>query len=137
MNTLTVVVTHTPLASALKDVALHVFPAAKDMLVYDILPTDDPDVIQAKIMDDIMSQYSSVQNILLFSDLIGATPSNISMRIAQALHQQGKQTAFFGGTNVCMLLNAVRYADLSIEELRTKILEGGQKGMQSLDCSCH
>ncbi len=137
MNTLIVVVMHTPLASALKDVALHVFPAAKDVLVYDILPEDDPDVMQEKIVNDIRMQHASVQNILLFSDLIGATPANISMRIAKTLYQQGKQAAFFGGTNVCMLLNAVRYENLSIEELRTKILEGGQKGMQSLDCSCY
>lgn len=135
MNTLTVVITHTPLASALKDVALHVFPAAQDMLAYDILPDDNPELMQTKIMADISAQH--VSNILLFTDLIGATPANISMRIAQALNQQGKQTAFFGGTNVCMLLNAIRYEELSIEELRTKILEGGQKGMQSLDCSCH
>lgn len=137
MNTLTVVVTHTPLASALKEVTLHVFPAAKDILVYDVLPDDNPDVLEQTIMNNITEKHFSVQNILLFSDLIGATPSNLSMRVAKALHQQGKQTAFFGGVNVCMLLNAVRYADLSIEELRTKILEGGQKGMQSLDCSCY
>lgn len=132
MNTQIFVITHVPLASALKEVVLHVFPNAKDMHVYDILSSDDPEEIQAKMAQDI--QQSHAQNILIFTDLIGATPANIGMRVAQTLSPQ--HSAFFGGVNVCMLLNAVRYGDLTIEALKAKILEGGQKGMQSLDCSC-
>lgn len=160
MSALIVVITHAPLASALKEVVLHVFPTVDAMLVYDILPDVQPDSMQAQILADIQQkQQSAEQKVLVFTDLIGATPANIAMRVVYELNPHGvpvthtaastllnevaevkstlvERSLFFGGVNVCMLLNAVRYADLPPAELRAKILEGGQKGMQSLDCSC-
>lgn len=159
MSALIVVVAHAPLATALKEVVLHVFPTVDTMLVYDIVPDVQPEAMQAQIMADIQQKQSSIeQRVLVFSDLIGATPANIAMRVVNALNPHGvpathiapssfvevgdpkatviERSVFFGGVNVCMLLNAVRYADLPTDTLKLKILEGGQKGMQSLDCSC-
>ncbi|NOL49875.1 PTS sugar transporter subunit IIA [Pelistega europaea] len=159
MSALIVVVTHAPLASALREVVLHVFPTVDTMLVYDILPDVQPEVMQAQIMADVQrKQQSTQQRVLVFSDLIGATPANIAMRVVYALNPHGvpvthtapsslgniaeikptmvERSVFFGGVNVCMLLNAVRYADLPVDELKAKILEGGKKGMQTVDCSC-
>ncbi|ETD69176.1 PTS fructose transporter subunit IIA [Pelistega indica] len=136
MKTLIVVIAHVPLASALKEVALHVFAQAKDILVYDVAADEDPEQLQQKLNADIQEQLSTYQQVIIFSDLIGATPANTGFKIAQALNHQQVSSEFFGGTNVCMLLNAIRYNDLPLQELKTKILEGGQKGLQSIDCSC-
>lgn len=155
MRVLIVVITHAPLATALKEVVLHVFPHVDTMLVYDIPPDVQPEAMQAQIIADIkQKQDSAEQGVLVFSDLIGATPANIATRIVNTLNLVSpsfstlsdeekmsetkvvERSIFFGGVNVCMLLNAVRYIDLPIETLKIKILEGGQKGMQSVDCSC-
>ncbi|NEN76226.1 hypothetical protein F9B74_07810 [Pelistega sp. NLN82] len=135
MNTLIIVIAHTPLASALKEVAMHVFEAAKEIMVYDIKPDDAPEEIQANIMQDIQ-QYEAVDQVLVLGDLVGATPANIGVKVAQLLNQQGINSEFFSGTNVCMLLNAVCYRSLPLDALEAKILEGGQKGMKSIDCTC-
>lgn len=135
MHALMVIVAHTPMASALKKVVQHLFSEFDAIMVYDILPSDDPDRLQEKIHQDIKMKHTQGQTILVFTDLIGATPSNIAMRVSQHLQQLGINTGFFTGTNACMLISAVRYADMPLENLKNKILESGLKGMQSVDCS--
>ena len=56
------------------------------------------------------------------------------MRVAQSLNAAQIKTELLTGTNICMLLSAVRYRDMPIEQLQDKVIEAGKRGMQSIDC---
>ncbi len=86
----------------------------------------------AKVLEQLKG--SAPEQVLIFTDLIGATPSNIGVRVAQSLNAAQIKTELLTGTNICMLLSAVRYRDMPIEQLQDKVIEAGKRGMQSIDC---
>ena len=126
------IIAHTPIASAPLAGVQHVFPAAEQVFIYDILPDDEPDTMVAKVLEQLKG--SAPEQVLIFTDLIGATPSNIGVRVAQSLNAAQIKTELLTGTNICMLLSAVRYRDMPIEQLQDKVIEAGKRGMQSIDC---
>ena len=128
-----VIIAHTPIASALLAGVHHVFPDAQQVYTYDVLPADDSDLLVKRILSQLGQELEHSQ-VLLFSDLIGATPSNIAVRVVQDLREQEREAELLTGTNICMLLSAVRYRDMPLAQLQTKVIEAGQRGMQSIDC---
>ncbi|MDO5679351.1 MAG: hypothetical protein Q4G54_03410 [Pelistega sp.] len=126
------IIAHTPIASALLAGVQHVFPAAERVFIFDILPDDEPDAMVTKVLEQLKD--SAPEQVLIFTDLIGATPSNIGVRVAQSLNAAHIKTELLTGTNICMLLSAVRYRDMPIEQLQDKVIEAGKRGMQSIDC---
>lgn len=71
----------------------------------------------------IMEQLEQGDGILILSDLLGATPSNIACRL------QNDNTRMVTGLNLPMLLKIFNYAQLSLDELTQKALEGGNNGV--------
>lgn len=130
-----VIIAHIPIASALLAGVHHVFPQADHVFTYDIRPEDEPDVMVDKILEDLEQEAKHGQ-VLLFSDLIGATPSNIGVRVVQGLRDKQQSAELVTGTNICMLLSAVRYREMPLSELQDKVIEAGKRGMQSIDCDC-
>lgn len=129
-----VIIAHTPIASALLAGVQHVFPAAEQVYIHDILPDDEPETMVSTIVTQL--QVNQSEQVLIFTDLIGATPSNIGVRVAQELKAMHINTELLTGTNICMLLSAVRYRDMPLNELQAKVIEAGKRGMQSIDCDC-
>lgn len=127
-----VIIAHTPIASALLAGVHHVFPAAEQVYIYDILPDDEPDTMVSTIVTQVQATQSD--QVLIFTDLIGATPSNIGVRVAQHLRAKDISAELLTGTNICMLLSAVRYRYMPLEQLQDKVIEAGKRGMQSVDC---
>lgn len=129
-----VIIAHIPIASALLAGVKHVFADAEPMLVFDIRPEDEPEDREVHVLAEIKNTLIATQQVLIFTDLIGATPSNIGMRVIQGLRAEGIPAELITGTNICMLLSAVRYRDLPLNELETKVLEAGKRGMQAIHC---
>jgi len=78
------IVAHAPLASALRDCALHVFPeCASGVQALDIAPNASPEesLVLAKAA---MAQLNTTE-VLLLSDVFGATPSNVAQNSTMAL----------------------------------------------------
>jgi len=74
------IVAHAPLASALRDCALHVFPeCASGVQALDIAPNTSPEesLVLAKAA---MAQLNTTE-VLLLSDVFGATPSNVAQKL--------------------------------------------------------
>ena len=74
------IVAHAPLASALRDCALHVYPdCAAGVQALDILPHASPEdsLLLAKAA---MSRLNTPE-VLLLSDVFGATPSNVAQKL--------------------------------------------------------
>ena len=127
------IIAHAPLASALREPALHVFPDASDYIVaFDILPSDIPEkvvVLAQNRVDKLLTPIKAKKpdNILLFTDLFGATPSNIAAQLADGVH-----TKLVAGVNLPMLLRAISYRHESLDAVLSRAITGGIQGVMSV-----
>ncbi len=132
MTTLALIA-HTPLASALSDCAQHVLGKIDNFVFFDIEPDVDPESKADELILQLKSMLGPEKQVLVLSDLGGATPANIGARVVQQLQSAGINAHILSGTNACMLLNAVRYRDQPLDQLCQSIFEGGKKGMKCVD----
>jgi mannose PTS system EIIA component len=120
------IIAHAPLASALKACALHVFPDCEAAVsALDVPPNMPPSesVAQAQMM---LKQAHSRQ-VLLLTDVFGATPSNIAKQLTDGIH-----TRLLTGVNLPMLLRAVTYRHEALEILVQRALAGGAQGVMQV-----
>jgi len=117
------IIAHAPLASALRDCALHVFPeCASGVLAIDVLPNDAPEdslETAALALDSL-----GTREVLLLTDVFGATPCNIAQKLAD-----GVQTRLLAGANLPMLLRSVCYRHESLDALAERAQAGGVQGV--------
>ena len=123
MNTI-LLITHAPLASALRAAALHVFPdAGADILALDVQPADTPEQTLA-IAQGLLADRPAGQGVLVLADVFGATPCNVAQRLSD-----GAQVRLLAGANLPMLLRAVGYRHEPLESVAQKALAGGTQGI--------
>jgi len=117
------IIAHAPLASALRDCALHVFPdCASAVMAIDILPNDAPEdslATAALALDRL-----GTREVLLLTDVFGATPCNIAQKLAGSV-----QTRLLAGANLPMLLRSVCYRHESLDALAERAQAGGMQGV--------
>ena len=68
--------------------------------------------------------FDDGDGIIIFTDLYGATPGNIACRLLEI-----PSVKVITGVNLPMLLKAQSYADLPLDELTDKIIEGGREAI--------
>ena len=117
------IIAHAPLATALRDCALHVFPdCATGVLAIDVLPHEAPEEtleIAAQALDSL-----GTPEVLLLTDVFGATPCNVAQKLTD-----GVQTRLLAGANLPMLLRSVCYRHESLEALTARAQAGGVQGV--------
>jgi PTS system ascorbate-specific IIA component len=117
------IIAHAPLATALRDCALHVFPdCATGVLAIDVLPHDAPEdtlEIAAQALDSL-----GTPEVLLLTDVFGATPCNVAQKLTD-----GVQTRLLAGANLPMLLRSVCYRHEPLEGLLQRAMTGGALGV--------
>jgi PTS system ascorbate-specific IIA component len=120
------IIAHAPLATALRECALHVFPdCASGVLAIDVLPNDAPEVSLAdarRAMDQL-----GCEEVLLLSDVFGATPCNVAQQLNDSVH-----TRLVAGANLPMLLRSVCYRHEGLDQLVTRAQAGGTQGIMSV-----
>lgn len=132
---------HAPLASALRQVAAHVFPDCLPSLgVLDVLPEWDADQAEAALRQALAIPDHG--QTLILTDVFGATPSNVAHRVAD-----GATVRVVAGVNVPMLWRVLCYANEPLEALVARAVAGGTQGVvqmaaprpqnQSLNTSSH
>lgn len=120
------IIAHAPLASALRECALHVFPdCARGVLALDVLPDDTPEDSLARARQ-AMAAFGAA-DVLLLSDVLGATPCNVAQQLGDGLN-----TRLVAGANLPMLLRSVCYRHESLEALAARALVGGTQGVMPL-----
>lgn len=124
------IIAHEPMASALLDVGQHVFPDATDIYPFDIQATCCPDAVSDLIFDALYDMET--RKVLILTDLCGATPANIAVRVANKLNDHQVPTELLGGVNAGMVLSAIAYRAHELPELTKKVIEGGIKSIRSL-----
>ena len=117
------IVAHAPLASALRDCAMHVFPeCAAGVQALDIAPNASPEE-SLSLAKAAMSKLNTPE-VLLLSDVFGATPSNVAQKL-----NDGIDTRLLAGVNLPMLLRSVCYRHESLEALAQRAQAGGTQGV--------
>jgi mannose PTS system EIIA component len=88
---------------------------------------DDPDAILPQAQD-LARQLDAGQGVLVLTDIIGATPSNIATRLLEPGKVEG-----VAGASLPMLIRALTYRDEPLAAVVEKALSGGCDGVVRLD----
>jgi PTS system mannose-specific IIA component len=119
-------IAHAPLASALRQCALHVFPDSADqVLALDVQPNMPPEETLAQA-HALMSQSNWPQTLIL-TDVFGATPCNVAQKLVS-----GARVKVIAGVNLPMLLRAVSYRHEPIDALVARALIGATQGVMQV-----
>lgn len=120
------IVAHAPLASALRQCVLHVFPdAAASVAALDVQPNVLPEESQAQAT--ILMRQLGTPKVLVLTDLFGATPCNVASKLVD-----GVRSRLVAGVNLPMLLRAVSYRHESLDALASRAMVGGSQGIISV-----
>jgi PTS system ascorbate-specific IIA component len=120
------VIAHAPLASALRQCVLHVFPeVASAIVALDVPPDQRPEETLAQARQ-LIAQHGGGDTLVL-TDVIGATPCNVATQLVDGVH-----TRLVAGVNLPMLLRAVTYRNEPLDTLVARATLGGTQGVVSL-----
>ena len=120
------ILAHAPLASALKAVAEHAFPAcAARVVALDVLPTMPVEEIES--LGRVMLEQMPEREVLIFTDVFGATPCNVAQRLADGVHVK-----VVAGVNVPMLWRTLCYPADTLESLVARALAGATQGVMAV-----
>jgi PTS system mannose-specific IIA component len=120
------ILAHAPLASALKAVAEHAFPdCAGQLTALDVLPNMPVEEIES--LGRVMLQQIAATDVLIFTDVFGATPCNVAQRLADGVHVK-----VVAGVNVPMLWRTLCYPQESLDSLIARALAGATQGVMQV-----
>jgi PTS system ascorbate-specific IIA component len=129
MSTRILIIAHAPLATALRDCAIHVFPeCAEEVVAIDVPPQEAPEVTYACALQRLQSDR--FLQTLVLTDVIGATPANVAQRLVN-----DKDAQLVAGVNLPMLLRTVCYRHEDLQALTRRALDGGTQGVMQLSSS--
>ncbi len=124
------IIAHAPLATALRDCAAHVFSSLPVRVeAMDISADCDPAVVLEQARH-ILSGLIENNGAIVFTDLFGATPSNIAACLAEA----GK-IRVVAGVNLPMLMRTIGYRSEPLDMLVQKAVAGGTQGVVQVGAS--
>ncbi|MGE4240888.1 PTS sugar transporter subunit IIA [Ramlibacter sp.] len=129
MNAL-LIIAHAPLANALRQCALHVFPdCGPHVAAIDVQPNLSPDetLASARIAMDQLVRTPGTKGVLVMTDIFGATPSNVAQKLVD-----GATSRLITGVNLPMLLRGVSYRHEPLELLVSRAVTGGTQGVMQV-----
>lgn len=124
------IIAHAPLAHALRECALHVFPdCGAGVVAIDVHPNLSPEetLATARIAMQQLAFPSRDQGVLVLTDIFGATPSNVAQKLVD-----GVTSRLVTGVNLPMLLRGVSYRHESLDALMSRALIGGTQGVMQV-----
>jgi len=126
MNNGILIIAHAPLASALRQCVLHVFPdGTPGLAVFDVQPNVPPEETLAGAAQ-AMALLNADQTLVL-TDVFGATPCNVAQKLVD-----GSNSKLIAGVNLPMLLRTVTYRREPLESLVARALAGGTQGVMQV-----
>ncbi|MDR0457906.1 MAG: PTS fructose transporter subunit IIA [Burkholderiaceae bacterium] len=127
MTNAVLIIAHAPLAQALRQCALHIFPdAAAEIGAVDVRPDAPPDETLARARAALARLPGA--GALVLTDIVGATPCNVALRLSA-----GARTRLIAGANLPMLLRALTYRDKPLAEQAACAIAGGAQGVVLMD----
>lgn len=123
-------IAHAPLANALRQCALHVFPdCGAAVTAIDVQPNLSPEETlgSARIALDQLARNPQFKGVLVLTDIFGATPSNVAQKLVD-----GVSSRLITGVNLPMLLRAVTYRHEPLDTLVSRAVVGGTQGVMQV-----
>jgi len=120
------IIAHAPLATALRQCVLHVFPDnPAGVVALDVQSNTPPEetLAQARIL---FSQMGT-SHALVLVDVFGATPCNVAQKLVD-----GVNSKLIAGINLPMLLRTVSYRHEPLDALVARALAGGTQGVMQV-----
>ena len=115
------IVAHAPLASALRDVAQHVFPDCGGSVdALDVQPGASLEAVEAQLRAGL----AAPGEVLILADVFGATPCNAALAAAD-----GVRARVVAGVNVPMLWRTLCYQDKPLDDLVSRAVAGASQGV--------
>lgn len=125
------IIAHAPLASALKECASHVYSGCPQKLqVVDVAPDASIESAAAAALPALL-QAASDGSALVMVDVLGATPSNVAIRLTELAPDV--KLKIVAGVNLPMVLRSVCYQDESLDALAARAVAGAINGVIQVD----
>ncbi|MEP7207114.1 MAG: PTS fructose transporter subunit IIA [Casimicrobiaceae bacterium] len=118
------IIAHDNLGDSLVRAVSHVLgerPAQFDVL--SVAATDDPMVLLPRAREQV-EHLDTGEGVLVFSDIYGATPSNLAVKLLRPGH-----VAVVAGVNLPMLVRAFTYRTRDLDTMVAKAVSGGCEGV--------
>ena len=120
------IIAHAPLASALRQCVLHVFPEnPAGVAALDVQPNMPPEETLAQAR--ILFNQLGTSHVLVLADVFGATPCNVAQKLVDGVHAK-----LVAGVNLPMLLRAMTYRHESLDAQVQRALTGGTSGVMQV-----
>ena len=118
------IIAHGELGESLIDCATHVLNKRPAQLASLAVTTqDDPSHLLPKA-HELVQSLDSGEGVLILSDVYGATPCNLVIKLLEPGLVEG-----VAGANLPMLIRALTYRNESIKKIIEKAISGGRDGV--------
>ena len=117
-------ITHGSLGESLVQCACHVLNKRPPQIAQLGVSGQDDPLDALPLARDMMKLVDSGRGVLLLTDIFGATPSNIALKLLEPGRVEG-----VSGVSLPMLLRALNYREKDMETLVTKTVAGGRDGV--------
>ena len=122
-----ILVTHPEIGRALLNIAKRIMPDQDvDITLVDVAMDKDCNTAKKQLAELIQANDKG-QGVLILNDVFGATPFNIANAVLN------EKTKLISGLNLSMLLRAITYQTLPLEQLAEKTRDGGLNGVRLLE----
>ena len=120
-------VTHTTYGESLIQCACHVLNKRPPQIVQLGLAAQDDPLDALPLARDMLKLVDSGRGVVVLTDIYGATPSNLAMKLLEPGRVEG-----IAGVNLPMLLRVIAYRDRDMETLLTRAVSGGRDGVLNM-----
>jgi PTS system ascorbate-specific IIA component len=119
--------THGTYGESLIQCACHVLNRRPAQIVQLGLAAQDDPLDALPLAREMVSLVDTGHGVLILTDVYGATPSNLAMKLLEPGRIDG-----VAGVNLPMLLRAIAYRDKDMESLVTRAVAGGRDGVLNM-----
>jgi len=120
-------ITHGSLGESLVQCACHVLNKRPLQIVQLGVSSQDDPLDVFPLARDMMKLVDTGEGVLLLTDIFGATPSNVALKLLQPGRVEG-----VAGVSLPMLLRALTYRGKDMETLVIKTVSGGRDGVMQM-----
>lgn len=118
------IIAHDSLGESLARAVTHVLGSRPPQFeVLSVASTDDPSAL-LPAAHELVRRLDSGNGVLVFSDIYGATPSNLAGKLLKAGRVEG-----IAGVNLPMLVRAFTYRGRDLDTMIKKAVAGGCEGV--------
>ena len=120
-------ITHTTYGESLIQCACHVLNKRPPQIAQLGVAAQDDPLDALPLAKDMLRLVDNGRGVLIMTDIYGATPSNIALKLLQPGRIEG-----VAGVNLPMLLRALTYRDKDMDTLLTRAVAGGRDGVLNM-----